>query len=79
MPIASIARNLKCIFPRTGASATTSVAFLFAAIPMLFIYKQFGHFNLLLNVALLLATGFLVGYAPKCRPTRHLDGIKLSM
>ncbi|XP_003748062.1 glucose-6-phosphate exchanger SLC37A2 [Galendromus occidentalis] len=45
---------------RTGASATTSVVFLFLAIPMLFVYKMFGTVNVVLNVLLLLCTGFLV-------------------
>ena len=48
---------------RTGASATVSVGFLAAAIPMLYVYKLYGHIYYWGNVVLLLATGFLVSSA----------------
>ncbi|KAK8767831.1 major facilitator superfamily transporter 16 [Amblyomma americanum] len=45
---------------RTGASAITCIAFLVAAVPMMFVYEHFGTISLIMNLALQGIAGLLI-------------------
>jgi OPA family glycerol-3-phosphate transporter-like MFS transporter 1/2 len=45
---------------KTGASALVATSFTIACVPVLYLYRAFGHISLVTNVALMMACGFLV-------------------
>jgi MFS family permease len=45
---------------KTGASALVATGFTVSCVPVLWLYRAYGHLSLTINVALMMACGFLV-------------------